>query len=156
MEGSGMAAEDQKFLEDNCVMLCGDGACITEEKRCDGKVDCIDRRDEHDCQSEYRVLTYSFVAYAHSFTLPCHVLPMKISSFVSKLLICLKNCRKMRKSQQKTINSVMNIIQKISQNLKVFSMRFLSDLIPCRDVSGVLSIIHDFIIFDSFFTCTSA
>ena len=58
MEGSGMAAEDQKFLEENCVMLCGDGACITEEKRCDGKVDCIDRRDEHDCQSEYRVLTH--------------------------------------------------------------------------------------------------
>jgi len=50
MEGSGMAAEDQKFLEENCVMLCGDGACITEEQRCDGKVDCIDRVDEHDCQ----------------------------------------------------------------------------------------------------------
>ena len=44
----------------------------------------------------------------------------------------------------------MNITQKISRNLKVFSMRFLSDLIPCRDVSGVLSIIHDFIISDSF------
>ena len=70
MEGSGLAADDQKFLEDNCVMLCGDGACITEEKRCDGKIDCIDRTDEHDCQSKYRVLT-SYRRLRIS-TLPCH------------------------------------------------------------------------------------
>ena len=81
MEGSGLAADDQKFLEDNCVMLCGDGACITEEKRCDGKIDCIDRTDEHDCQSKYRVLTSH--RRPRISTLPCHL--KFFSIFVSKI-----------------------------------------------------------------------
>ena len=31
------------------MFKCGDGRCVSQDKICDGKYDCIDAADERDC-----------------------------------------------------------------------------------------------------------
>lgn len=44
-------------FEDSCSNLddfsCGEGKCIPKEKRCDGKNDCPDNRDELNCGNNF-------------------------------------------------------------------------------------------------------
>ena len=46
-----MTVEDEAFLA-SCALVCSDGACITEDQKCDGKRHCVDGADELNCKGE--------------------------------------------------------------------------------------------------------